>query len=58
VADVQPGTQLQVEGHFDDPAAETCVDEPAPPGLEDMPEIVVLRCRGEFVATQVTIGSD
>jgi hypothetical protein len=58
VADVQPGTPLRVEGHFDDPASAACVDEPPPPGLEDLPEIVVVRCRGEFVATRVTIVSE
>jgi hypothetical protein len=45
---------VRVVGHFDDPAARTCVEDP-PAGVEPTPpELVVLACRSRFVATEVT----
>lgn len=49
----EQGAAIRVVGHFDDPAADGCIvtnagSEPTPP------ELVVLRCRTEFVVTEVT----
>ena len=50
-----PDASIRVIGHLDDPAAATCRavrqtdEEPIPP------EIVVLRCRGAFVVTEITL---
>jgi hypothetical protein len=47
------GTAVSVIGHFDDPAAATCMIKDAP-GTEPMPpEQVVLSCRTFFVVTDV-----
>jgi hypothetical protein len=44
----------RIIGHFDDPAAQTCVEGPPPGGGEPMsPALVVLTCRARFVATDV-----
>jgi hypothetical protein len=44
---------VRVKGHFDDPAASSCVETPVP-GAEPTPaELVVLACRNRFVATEV-----
>lgn len=53
--DIPTDTTVIVEGHFDDPAAQTCIyddpgEGPAPPA-----ELVVFQCRTEFVATRVSI---
>ena len=46
------GERLRVTGHFDDPAAQTCVETQAPfggPGTP--PELVITYCRSLFVLT-------
>jgi hypothetical protein len=48
------GHIVRVTGHFDDPAARTCVEH-ALPGYEPVPpEQLVLGCRAAFVATDIT----
>lgn len=49
----QSGVAIRVGGHFDDPAALTCVSTEREPSLS--PELVVFSCRTQFVATQVSI---
>jgi hypothetical protein len=45
------GARIRVQGHFDDPAAQTCLsDAPAP-----VPDLVVLGCRTKFVVTAVKV---
>jgi hypothetical protein len=45
---------VRVVGHFDDPAAQTCAENPMAGGEPTPPELVVLRCRSAFVATDIT----
>jgi hypothetical protein len=45
---------VRVTGHFDDPVAQTCVEHPMPGGDPTPPDLVVLRCRAAFVATDVS----
>jgi hypothetical protein len=50
------GFAVRVVGHFDDPAAQTCVEGPLP-GEElssTPPELVILNCRSEFVAIDIS----
>ena len=48
------GSAIRVVGHFDDPAAGACTDT-APFGDAVMPpELIVLRCRAQFVVTDVS----
>jgi hypothetical protein len=49
----QGGVAIRVDGHFDDPAALTCVSTEPEPSLS--PELIVFGCRTQFVATQVSI---
>jgi hypothetical protein len=49
------GVALRVLGHFDDPAAQTCVESTLPGDQPTAPELLVLQCRAEFVATEVTV---
>ena len=60
--DLPPGSPVRVEGHFDDPAAQTCVrggllpgEDPASTPEPLTPESVVLQCRWQFVVTVVTL---
>jgi len=60
ILDLPEGTSVRVEGHFDDPVAQTCVrglypgEDPASTPEPLNPESVVLGCRTEFVVTDVT----
>jgi hypothetical protein len=45
--------RVRVTGHFDDPAASTCVALPDPAGEPMPPEIVRAECRARFVVTEV-----
>jgi hypothetical protein len=45
------GEQLRITGHFDDPAAQTCVETEAPFGVPSDPDDVIEGCRGVFVMT-------
>lgn len=45
---------VRVTGHFDDPAANTCVAGELPGAPPPSPELIVLACRSRFVATEVT----
>jgi hypothetical protein len=46
---------VRVVGHFDDPVAQTCVEESTPELGEPTPkELVVLLCRAKFVATETS----
>lgn len=48
------GAQVRITGHLSDPAADACVETPFP-GVEPTdPELVRLRCRLTFVATEIT----
>jgi hypothetical protein len=49
------GVALRVIGHFDDPAAQTCVESTLPGEEPTAPQLLVLRCRAEFVATDVMV---
>jgi hypothetical protein len=46
------GHDIEVDGHFDDPAAETCAAD-GPPGVELDPVSIVYACRAAFVVTSV-----
>lgn len=50
----QPGTveRVIVTGQFDDPSARTCRAEPLLGSHEQIPELLVLACRTEFVGTE------
>jgi hypothetical protein len=49
------GVVIRVVGHFDDPAAQACVEFTSLQGQEPTPpELVVLYCRTQFVATDIT----
>jgi hypothetical protein len=49
------GVAIRVVGHFDDPAAQACVEFTSLQGQEPTPpELVVLYCRTQFAATDVT----
>ena len=50
----QPDDRVRVEGHFDDPAAGTCTRVPLEGEPVPIPELVVLDCRTQFVATAIT----
>jgi hypothetical protein len=52
--DAQPGDRVRVEGHFDDPVARTCTTVPIAGEPVPIPELVVLWCRTQFVATAIT----
>jgi hypothetical protein len=45
------GEQLRITGHFDDPAAQTCVETEAPFGEPSDPDDVIAYCRNLFVMT-------
>jgi len=45
------GERLRVTGHFDDPAAQTCVETEAPFGEPSDPEDVIDSCRNLFIMT-------
>jgi hypothetical protein len=57
--DIEPTEELipvVVRGHFDDPEASTCrvhADLASP--YDDPPELLILRCRGQFAVTQLTL---
>jgi hypothetical protein len=52
---VAKGVALRVLGHFDDPAAQTCIEFTPLPGVPPTPpELVVLYCRIQFAATDIT----
>ncbi len=44
---------VRVVGHFDDPAARTCVEHTLPGEEPTPPDLVILRCRSRFVTTDV-----
>lgn len=51
----QPGTDVQVTGHFDDALAQTCHNTSALPDSSPEPEAEVIeRCRRQFVITDIT----
>jgi hypothetical protein len=52
--DAQPDDRVRVEGHFDDPSARTCTRVPLEGEPVPIPELVVLDCRTQFVATAIT----
>jgi hypothetical protein len=63
----QPDAIVMVRGHFDDPGAASCTwgDDAffeesggAGPSAPPMPEEVILWCRTEFVATDITVRQD
>lgn len=45
------GERLRISGHFDDPAARTCVETEAPFGQPSDPQDVIDSCRNLFVMT-------
>lgn len=47
------GVPIRVDGHFDDPAAQSCVDDGPYPSAP--PQLVVHKCRMTFVVTRVTV---
>ena len=48
------GAKVSVIGHLDDPAADTCTEEPFPGTEPTHPDLVKLRCRLHFVVTEIT----
>lgn len=52
LADEPPGTAIRVQGHFDDPAAQTCTQND---GLHEVLKLRVHVCRMSFVATRATV---
>jgi hypothetical protein len=49
------GAEVQVVGHFDDPAALTCIGGAWPGDTPPLPgELTVILCRAQFVVTRVT----
>lgn len=48
------GHWVRVTGHFDDPAARTCVEDWSPLGEPTPPAQLILGCRAAFVATDIT----
>jgi hypothetical protein len=48
------GAAVRVLGHFDHPAARTCVEHTLQGEEPTPPELLVLYCRSQFVATDVT----
>ena len=51
-----PYAQVRVTGHFDDPAAQTCVESQPIPGESARPTVDVIdRCRSIFVVTHVEL---
>jgi hypothetical protein len=51
---VANGEAVRVTGHFDDPASQSCVANPGGGFELTPPELIVLGCRGSFVATEIT----
>jgi hypothetical protein len=50
---IRRGELVRVEGHFDDPVAEACATGPAA-DRQPNPELVVLACRAQFIATALS----
>lgn len=48
------GAAIRVVGHFDDAAARTCSENTPPGDAETPPALVILRCRAQFVVTDVS----
>jgi hypothetical protein len=53
-AEPSAGTVVRVKGHYDHPAAQTCEYSRQEGEDPSTPEVVVVWCRGLFVATEIT----